>query len=125
MPLFKSVLYGTAFAVGVIIILSIFTGVICLFADISDELLGAMSVLILTAAAYASGWRASQIKRNAGLLQGLLCGAVLFGTVLLISIICGMFSFKNMTFVKAGACLIFGALGGVIGVNTKKTGLRH
>ena len=40
MPLFKSVLYGTAFAVGVIIILSIFTGVICLFADISDELPG-------------------------------------------------------------------------------------
>lgn len=125
MSIHKSVFLATIFAAGVIFSLSCISGFVCVFVDFSDSLLDLISVLILCAASFSSGWFSTQLKRTKGLLQGFLCGSVLFLGIFIISFAAGKFEFRDMTIVKGAVCLVFGILGGVTGVNTKKTKLRH
>ncbi len=125
MSLYKSVLFGLLFALWAIFCMSCAVGVLCLFIDFPDSLLDGVSVIILGAAAYLSAIFSTRLKRTKGLLQGFLCGLTLFLLTLLASVIFKKFTFGDMTVIKGIACIFFGSLGGVIGINSKTTKLRH
>ena len=120
-----SVLRGMAAAFASVVIMSAAVGALSLFINISDEIIDLISSVILAASAYVSAYTATQIHRSKGLMQGLLCGAGAFLAALLCSIVFGEFCFRDIAVVKAVACITAGAVGGIKGVNTKKTGLRH
>lgn len=121
----KSVLKGLACSLGVILLICTVIGFAELFADISEEILDIASVAILSVAAFAAGYAATQLHRSKGMVQGILCGVGLFMLALLLSLVSSEFEFRDIAVVKAIFCLLFGMVGGVKGVNTKKTGERH
>lgn len=121
----KSVLRGLAGAVAVILLICTLIGFAELFADISEEILDIASVAILSVAAFSAGYFATQIYRSKGLIQGILCGATAFGLALLLSLAFEEFECRDIAVVKGVFCLLSGMIGGVKGVNTKKTKERH
>ncbi len=125
MPLYKSVLRGLLAAGGFIFSVSTVVGVVELYLNISDGILNLVSAAIISAAAFFAGYFSTQLCRTKGLLQGLLCGALLYLSALLISLAAGEFVFSDMALIKAAGCLISGTAGGITGVNTKKTVIRH
>ena len=121
----RSLAFGLAAALGVTLCASVILGAAQLFLDIPDGILTAASCAVMGGAAYAAGYTATQQKRSRGLIQGALCGAGIYIFALILSIASGLCEFSDMSAIKAAVCLIFGIIGGVKGVNTKKTGERH
>ena len=119
----KSVQKGVVAGAAILFICCLIIGLIQLFFDLSDTLMNAASVLILGISAYSSAYFSTQLCRSKGMLQGVLCGAIIFAVTLVISMITHSFTFSDLTVIKALFCLILGAVGGIKGVNTKKTNL--
>lgn len=116
---------GLLFSLLVMLLLSAAVGAVGVFVDISDAAVGLLGVAILGAAAYSAGMFSTRLKRSMGLLQGFVCGAVLFLSAMILSIAFSEFSFSEMTAVKAAVSVISGVIGGVRGVNVKLTGKSH
>ena len=121
----KSVQKGVASAAAILLGICLILSILQIFADISDGLLSAVSVLVLGISSYSAAYISTQICRSKGLLQGILCGVTVFLLTLLVSLLAHEFSFTDLTVVKAIACLIAGVVGGIMGVNTKKTNLKR
>ena len=121
----KSVLRGIAVSFGVILLICAVLATAEHYFDLSDTVIDITSVLILGIASFAASYAATQLYRSRGLLQGILCGASIFLIVFLLSIAFGEFEFMDATIIKAIICVLAGVVGGVKGVNTKKTGVRH
>ena len=121
----KSVLKGVASSIAVVLLICMAMGFAELFADIPEELLDAASVAILSIAAFSAGYVATQLHRSKGLLQGILCGGGIFALTLILSLTFAEFEFRNIAVVKGIFCGVAGMVGGVKGVNTKKTRERH
>lgn len=121
MYLFKNVLRGVLFSSFVSLMITLTLSVVFLFADIPDGILGVISVVIITLAAFSASFYSTQRCRQNGLKQGILCGAVLFLMLCILSLMFAQCRFSEWTAIKAAACFIAGALGGVWGINTKKT----
>ncbi len=79
-----------------------------------------IAMVIAALAACVGGWVTARISRERGLLFGAVCGLVLF---LLITAI-GLSAFQEIggsaLLIKAALMIGCGALGGVLGVNTKR-----
>lgn len=104
------------------------TGIICvlisismLFIDFSDVALIYVSLVLLAFECYSAAYFSTQIKRTKGLLQGLMCGSLIFLLTMMISIVSRRFVFSQMIFTKLVVCVISGIFGGVKGINTKHT----
>lgn len=121
----KSVLRGLAVGVGFTVIICFVIGAAELFVDIPEDILGLISVLILALAAYTASYTSTQLYRSKGLVQGIICGSGLFLLTFALSAVCGQLVFSEVIVVKLIACIAMGAFGGVKGINTKKTKLRH
>lgn len=119
----KSIFRGLMFSLAAALLICAAEALISLFLDIPEKYILILSALILAAAAYISAYRSTQLYRSKGLIQGLLCGAAVFLTALFLSVLSGSFGFGELTAIKAVLCIIFGAVGGVKGINTKKTKL--
>ena len=116
---------GLLFSLLVMLLLSAAVGAVGVFVDISDAAVGLLGVAILGAAAYSAGMFSTRLKRSMGLLQGFVCGAVLFLSAMILSIAFSEFSFSEMASIKAAVSVICGIIGGVRGVNVKLTGKSH
>lgn len=121
----NSLLRGLAFSLGVLLAVSAAVGTVALLADISDELLGILSIGILALAAYSAAHASTQLCRSKGLIQGLICGAAVYSAAFLAGLLFFGAELSEAAAIKALACILAGAAGGIKGVNTKKTGLRH
>ena len=121
----KSLQKGVAAATVIMIAVCLVISAVQLFVDISDDLLSIVSVAVLATVSYASAYISTQLYRSKGLLQGVLCGSVVFALVLSASIITHNFRFTDLTVIKGTVCIIAGAVGGVKGINTKKTNLKR
>lgn len=117
----RGILRGVGFALSVILMISAALGLAALLLDIPDTVLEAVSVAVLGAAAYCAAYRSTQINRSKGLKQGIFCGAALYLVIFTLSLIFSQFRFTDMAAIKATACLIFGIIGGITGINTKMT----
>lgn len=118
----RGILRGVGFAFSVILLISAVLGLVALFLDIPDAVLEAASVAVLGVAAYSAAHRSTQINRSKGLRQGIVCGAALYLVIFVLSLAFSQFYFTETAVVKAAVCLIFGIIGGVVGINTKMTG---
>lgn len=105
------------------LLILIFSGSM-LWVDIPDGLLTLIAVLIIVFNCYLSAYISTQHDRNNGIVQGLKCGIINFIMILLVSLILGNFSFGNAFAPKLILCIFSGAIGGIVGVNTKKTNIK-
>lgn len=121
----KSVLCGLVCGIAAVFAICTLLGIIMLILNIPDEILSIISVAILALSAYAAGYFSTQLFRSKGMIQGAMCGAGLFFTAFVLSAAFKSFTFSDMAAIKAAACLTAGVVGGVKGVNTKKTKERH
>ncbi len=102
-----------------LIILSILSIVITV-ADIPDILVCTAVTAALCAFCYICAYRSTQICRRGGLIQGAIAGAIAALPIFVISSIsCGYVS--DYCLIKVCACMIFGIVGGIKGINTKRT----
>lgn len=109
-------------AAGGLAVLAICTvlSIILTFADVPDIVICGTAVIMLSAFCYICAYRSTQICRKGGIKQGTISGAIAALPILIISSIsCGYIS--DYCLVKISACLIFGIIGGIRGINTKRT----
>lgn len=102
-------------------IIFVLISITMLFVDLSDKVLEIVSVVLLGLESYMSAYFSTQIARTKGLLQGVICGSLIFVFILLLSIIFRRFTFSNMFFIKLIVSILLGAVGGIKGINTKHT----
>ncbi|MGN1480907.1 TIGR04086 family membrane protein [Porcipelethomonas sp.] len=111
----------TALSLGVFVMIAL----ICLCSycissiDISENVIGVMTDIVLCAGGFASGFRFGKLRRHKGIAGGFLCGLCL-GMITMIFGLCYMRSFAFFNMIKNLILLCMsGAVGGVCGVNTK------
>ena len=121
--MFKALRSGLIFGLGALLLICSALSVLQLFADIPDGILMGISASVLGISSYSSAYFSTQLCRTKGLIQGIICGCAVFLAALLASAITKNFSYTNMTEIKAAVCVLCGAVGGVKGINTKKTKL--
>ncbi len=115
---------------GSIIFSSIF-GVICIFLillafsflverfNVPNPLLSIISVISISFGAFIGGYTAGFKKRKNGLTTGIVAGIITYILVMIIGALISNFTeFSFLT--KLIIMIIFGAIGGVLGVNAKK-----
>lgn len=119
----KPICKGAVKAVAITLLICAFLSLIMLYIDFSDELLSYISIALLGVLCYLSSYFSTQIKRTKGLLQGILCGGLIFVLMFILSVLSGNLSISEQLPIKAVVCLTFGIIGGVKGINTKHTKL--
>lgn len=89
--------------------------------DATDKIISVMSGIALCVGAYAGGYISAKKRRKNGLFMGVLCGLFMF----LIILIIGSVFIKAISgcspSVKLVLTLICGAVGGIVGVNSKSS----
>ena len=87
----------------------------------TDKVISFMSGIALCVGAYAGGYISAKKRQKNGLFMGILCGLFMF----LIILIIGSFFVKAVSgcspSVKLILTLVCGAVGGIVGVNSKNT----
>lgn len=112
---------GSVKALMILLAICSVLSVIMLFIELSDSTILFISVILIGLFCYLSAYFSTQIKRNKGLIQGIICGCITFIIIALLSIVLSRFSFSNMIIIKFSVCMLFGIIGGVKGINTKHT----
>lgn len=120
----KCIALGIIFGLIIIIVLCTLFALIMTFADLQDLIISAISFLIISLACYFSAYFSTQIYRKNGLFQGLMCGLGVFALLFIISLLGHKVQLTAMIFIKLILCIFFGAIGGIKGVNTRKTKAR-
>lgn len=118
-----SVITNTAFSAlggfAVVIICILAFAFIITKIDVTDKVVSVLSSAALCIGAYAGGFISAKKRRKNGLFMGVLCGLFMFFAVLIIS----TFFVQTITgfspSVKLVLTLLFGAVGGIVGVNSK------
>lgn len=101
----------------IIIILMIFSAFVCFLTDNCSDL-SPFTAIALATGTFCSGFVCGRYRRKRGLFEGLLCGSIIYLILLAAgTIYIGFFS--SLSIKKLLISAIFGAIGGVFGVNTK------
>ncbi len=114
---FKSVVTSLYIPVFCVIVMS-FT---MLYIDLPQIVIEAISYIIIALFCYESAYKSTQTLRNKGLVQGLICGVMVYIILFLCSILFLNFEITISAIAKLVVCILLGAIGGIRGVNTKKT----
>lgn len=119
--LLKSLILGVVSSVAIIVVLLCIITVILLTASLLPyEYLSYIMLVADAVGALVGGYVAARINKSQGLLLGLLNGFILF-VILLISGFCvSSDTLTVITLLKAVVIVIFSAIGGIKGVNTKE-----
>ena len=67
----------------------------------------------------ASGFLCSLMSGEKGFFFGILCGVMLFVILLIVAVLCWQQKVGSYTLVKFFTMLLSGAIGGILGVNTR------
>lgn len=88
--------------------------------DVTDKVVSVLSGAALCIGAYAGGYVSAKKRRRNGLFMGILCGLFMFLVILII----GTFFVHTISgfspSLKLVLTVVCGALGGIVGVNSKK-----
>ncbi len=101
----------------VTLILSAAAAFILFMTDSAEAFSGAVAVTASALSCFFAGRRAGRLKRHDGLKTGFLCGIIYVLPLILAAIIWGTFS-GALFWLKLILCAVFGAAGGVNGVNS-------
>jgi len=102
--------------------------IVCLFAfsilmtkfDAPEAMVSFMSSLALCIGAYSGGYIASKRRRQNGLLMGIVTGIAIYFLILVVGLIFAKSSITFGFFSKLILTLICGAIGGIVGINSRK-----
>ncbi len=88
--------------------------------DAPEAMVSVMSSLALCIGAYSGGYIASRKRRQNGLILGLMTGILIYCLILAIGLLFAKTSVTLTFFSKLVMTIVCGAIGGIIGVNSKK-----
>jgi putative membrane protein (TIGR04086 family) len=88
--------------------------------DTPEAIVSLMSSVALCVGAYSGGYISSRRRRQNGLITGLICGVIIYLVIFLVGVILSRVSISFGFFSKLIMVIACGAIGGVIGVNSKK-----
>lgn len=111
-----SVAAGVAVTVLLIAVFSLFMSSF----DIDESVENIAAFFSICSGSFTSGFILARIRRKSGLIAGLLCGVAVYSVVFFTSVFFFGFIASIGMLGRFLIIIIFGALGGVIGVNTKK-----
>ena len=117
----KTILKGSIISMILTMILLFIFAIFLTYTNISENTIPAV-VIVITAISLliGSSIASRKMKRN-GLINGAIIGGIYLLTIYIVSsIISGSFNMNIKSIIMIGAGIIFGILGGIIGVNTKK-----
>lgn len=104
----------------------IFVLVACsmLLVDITDYFLSLICFGLLAFNSYLGAYISTQHYRNNGIVQGLKCGMLNFVMIVVLTVAVGSKKVSFLLLLKLLTCLLCGAVGGAVGVNTNKTHIK-
>jgi putative membrane protein (TIGR04086 family) len=111
-PLLTGIISGVLFGV----VMSVILGVIYYFTPIKENLLPAMSLLIVVLSTFWAGKTAASMTGSKGLILGVGIGVLFFLLILIVSMVLGYTLSIATSLKKLLFCLVGGALGGIFGV---------
>ena len=112
--LLRAILLGT---ITYVLLLLILDGVF-LFTSLSEAYMGWAAAAALCVGCFFTGIKAGRGFGKRGLLWGLMAGALLIAlTMTVMKLTGGIDDISEISGVKSGVCILFGGLGGMIGVN--------
>ena len=114
---------GLAIFIGATILSSLLISIAMCIADLPSGVITVMITASLATACFLGGYSSSRICRHHGLIQGLICGGVPAAVIFTVSVIYNGY-FTDFCLVKVIACVLFGAVGGIKGVNTRLTNVK-
>lgn len=118
-----SVLTNTAFSAlsgfAIIIVCILAFAFIITKIDVTDKVVSVLSSAALCAGAYAGGFISAKKRRKNGLFMGVLCGLFMFFIILVVSTFFIQTISGFSPSLKLILTLLFGAIGGIVGVNSK------
>lgn len=120
----KTVFRSVAMSSAVSLLLFISVACIMLLVDVSDSLLLFVTIALVGFNSYLSAYISTQFDRNNGIIQGIECGILCFASVVVAAVATAGFDITSLILVKLLICLACGSVGGVVGVNTKKTSVK-
>ncbi len=101
----------------VTLVLSAAAALLLFLTDSAQGLSGAVAVVAAALSCFFGGRRAGRLRRRDGLRTGFVCGILYMLPLTLVAIIWGTFG-GALLWVKLILCAVFGAAGGVNGVNS-------
>ncbi len=101
----------------VTLVLSAAAALALFLTDSAEGLSGAVAVVISALSCFFAGRRGGRLRRRDGLRTGFICGVLYMLPLTLVAIIWGTFG-GVLFWVKLILCAVFGAAGGVNGVNS-------
>lgn len=101
----------------VTLVLSMAAALLLFLTDSAEGLSGAAAVIIAALSCFFAGRRAGRLRRRDGLKTGFICGILYMLPLTLAAIIWGTFG-GTLFWVKLVLSAVFGAAGGVNGVNS-------
>ncbi|MCD7846815.1 MAG: TIGR04086 family membrane protein [Oscillospiraceae bacterium] len=117
----KGVIAGLLSLLGFVVTSTILFGTIMTLTDISDEIVRIAGTLILSVGCFIASYVSTQIIRNNGILQGLIICGIVSSVLLVISLIVNS-TLTITCFEKIVCCTLLSMIGGIKGINTRKTG---
>lgn len=111
--------YAAGLVTGYIVtlVLSAIAALVLFLTDSAEGLSGAVAVVVSALSCFMAGRRAGRLKRRDGLKAGFICGLLYMLPLTLVAMIWGAFG-GALFWVKLILCAVFGAAGGVNGVNS-------
>lgn len=109
---------------GAVFVLIVAVGFVMTRVDISEGTVSVLTSAALCVGAYFGGYVAARRRRQSGLMMGTLCGLMMFGLIF-----AGSYFFAGTAGGFSGSAklvmtLVCGAVGGVVGVNSKNNWFR-
>ena len=117
MTIFK----GTMVSIGVTLVLLLIFATILTYTNIAESTIPAVIIVITAISLLIGSTIASRSMRKNGLLNGAMIGTIYLLIIYIISsIIGGSFAINLKSIIMIIAGMLFGIIGGIVGVNTKK-----
>lgn len=119
---FITIIKGTVISVVITLLLLFIFAIILTYTGVSETMIPA-AIIVITAISLLIGSSIAnkKIKKNGILNGGMIGGIYLFTLYIISSVINGSFSIGLKSIIMITIGILFGIIGGIIGVNSKKS----
>ena len=121
----KGVLWGVLAGETVTVLLLLLFALVMTLAGLPLAAADWLSAIAFSFGAFASGFFASMIVKQKGLLIGLICGVILTVIMFLIGTVFSKIDTSLFLLLKAAGSILFGIIGGILGVNRKQRRIKY
>jgi len=117
----KIILKGSIISIILTMILLFIFAILLTYTNISENTIPAVIIVITAISLLIGSSIASRKMKKDGLVNGAIIGGIYLLTIYIVSsIISGNFNMNIKSIIMIGVGTLFGILGGIVGVNTKK-----